>query len=152
MDTQFHRQTKYFSLYFYITGHSTVIIGKGALECKQNCNLSSKVAERFVQIPSRSLIDKLEYKLASLGIQLIEGDEEYTSQAICINDDIVEIHKKLEIREYDFKLAGERDEKKRGLYKDIIVVDSKKKEIVYNADSSDSFNIYESENKAPETD
>ena len=138
MDNHFHRLTKYLALYFYTTGHDLVIVGKGAMEAKQNCELG-RTTEKFVQIPYRSLIDKLKYKLSLLGIRLIEVDEAYTSQASCINDDIIKIHEKMKKGEHDFKPTGKRE--KRGLYKDTITVDGKKRVIVYHADCNGSFNI-----------
>lgn len=115
-DGHFHRLTKYLALLLYYTGHDEVFIGNGALNAKRNCNLSSKVAEKFVQIPFRNLIDKLKYKCESLGIKVKEVSEEFTSKISCLT-------------------GAEGKRIKRGLFKDV------KLGKVFNADCNGSFNI-----------
>ena len=100
----------------YYTGHDEVFIGNDALNAKRCCNLSSKVAEKLVQIPFRNLIDKLKYKCESLGIKVKEVSEEFTSKISCVTG-----------------VVGERI--KRGLFKDV------KLGKVFNADCNGSFNI-----------
>jgi len=123
-DNYFHRLTKYLALFLYYTGHNEVFIGNSALNAKQNCNLSSKVAEKFVQIPFRNLIDKLKYKCEVMGIKVREISEEYTSKVSCVTNKI-----------------GRRI--KRGLFKDL---DLNK---VFNADCNASFNILKKGAKLP---
>jgi len=115
-DNHFHRLTKYLALFLYYTGHDEVFIGNGALNAKRCCNLSSKVAEKFFQIPFRNLIDNLKYKCESLGIKVKEVSEDFTSKISC--------------------LTGEEGERiNRGLFKDV------KLDKVFNADCNGSFNI-----------
>jgi len=123
-DSHFHRLTKYLALLLYYTGHNEVVIGNGALNAKRCCNLSSKVAEKFVQIPFRSLIDKLKYKCESLGIKVREVSEEFTSKISCLTG-----------------AEGKRIE--RGLFKDV------KLGKVFNADCNGSFNILRRGAKLP---
>ena len=93
LDDWFHKLSRWLSELLYRTGHSVLVVGTGALKAKQNCSLSSRVAEKFVQIPFRRFIELLKYKCEEYGIKVIEKDERYTSKACCLNDDIVRAQK-----------------------------------------------------------
>ena len=123
-DSHFHRLTKYLALFLYYTGHNEVFIGNGALNAKRCCNLSSKVAEKFFQIPFRNLIDKLKYKCESLGIKVKEVSEDFTSKISCLT-------------------GAEGKRINRGLFKDL------KLNKVFNADCNRSFNILKRGAKLP---
>ena len=135
-DAHFHRLSKYLALFLYYMGHDELIIGIGALKSKRNCRLGSKTAEKFVQIPYRSLIDKIKYKCEALGIKVREVDETYTSKANCLVDEILENYK---VKEFSGKRIS------RGLYKAKL----NGEEIVFNADCNASFNILRKGAKIP---
>ncbi|MHA1710055.1 MAG: RNA-guided endonuclease InsQ/TnpB family protein [Candidatus Baldrarchaeia archaeon] len=124
-DTHFHRLTKYLALFLYRTGHKTLIIGNGALNAKRGCNLGHKIAEKFVQIPYRSFIEKLRYKCQLLGIEVKEVSEENTSKINCLCDS----------PDARKMLSGQRI--RRGLYLAFL----KGKKVVLNADCNAAFNI-----------
>ena len=136
-DNHLHRFTKYLALFLFITGHSKVYIGNNILDAKNGSNLSKKVNQYFVQLPYRSFIDKLSYKLQWFGIELVEVDESWTSKLSCISDDIHKIQELFNMFKSKVKnilsMCGERI--KRGLLLD------KKLNKVFNADVNASFNI-----------
>ncbi|MCY0878217.1 MAG: hypothetical protein OWU84_04685 [Firmicutes bacterium] len=94
--------------------------------------------QHFVSIPFRKLINMLQYKLADLGIALIETPEPFTSKASALSDDIVEIQAQYrETRKHNqppsIHCSGKRIA--RGLYKD------NRLNKVFHADLNGSFNI-----------
>ena len=124
LDNYFHRLSKYLAVFLYYTGHDELFIGNGVLKSKQSCKLNSIVAEKFVQIPFRNLIDKIKYKCEMFGIKVKEVSEEFTSKISCITNKI-----------------GNR--LKRGLFKDVEL------NKVFNADCNASFNILKRGAKLP---
>jgi len=133
LDDYFHKLSKDLAEFLYRTGHKMLVIGKGALEAKRNCSLSSKVAEKFVQIPFRRFIELLKYKCEEYGIRVIEKDEKYTSKACCLNDDIVRAQK----NEANLRFTGKRI--KRGLYRTVNPWTGK--ELLINADCNAAMNL-----------
>lgn len=57
----------------------TIIVGQNK-GWKQEINLGKRTNQKFVEIPFKSLIDKLTYKAKLIGISLITHEESYTSK------------------------------------------------------------------------
>ena len=89
-----HQISKSIAVYLHATGHDTVFVGYNILDAKNGSKMSKKVNQSFIQIPFRTFIEKLKYKLEWFGIQLKEVDEGWTSKASCISDDIINIQRK----------------------------------------------------------
>ena len=69
-------------------GIGTLVIGKNPF-WKQDCNMSRKNNQQFVQFPHASFINMLSYKAQLVGIQVIVSEESYTSKASFLDlDDI----------------------------------------------------------------
>lgn len=99
----------------------TVIVGYNS-KWKQNAAIG-KTTQKFVDIPFRNLLSKLEYKLEELGIRLIMIEESYTSKASFLDEDKAN---------KGTKFNGKRV--KRGLYKS-------SKGTLINADVNGASNI-----------
>jgi putative transposase len=69
-------------------GIGTVVFGwnKGQ---RQEINLGSKTNQKFVQIPTARLKDRVEQLCAQHGIQFIETEESYTSKASFVDQDVL---------------------------------------------------------------
>ena len=89
-----HQTSKAIAVYLHKTGHDKVFVGNNILEAKNGSDMSKKVNQKFVQIPFRLILDKLEYKLKWFGIKLVEVDESWTSKSSCVTGDILDIQKK----------------------------------------------------------
>ena len=127
----FHKLSRSLSEFLYHTGHSVLIIGTGVLEAKRNSELDRKVNEKFVPIPYRELIEMLRYKCTEYRIKIVEvPNEQYTSMACAVNDDIIEIQESEKP-----KFTGKRVA--RGVYRTVL----NDKEIEANADVNAAFNI-----------
>lgn len=73
-----HKASRYIVNYCKDNNISKIIIGynKG---WKNEVNMSKKTNQKFVEIPYRNLIDKIQYKANEIGIEVIEVEESYTS-------------------------------------------------------------------------
>lgn len=71
----------------------TLVIGKNK-EWKSKVNLGSKNNQKFYQIPFNLLITMLKYKCKSIGIEVIEQEESYTSKASFIDNDDIPVYEK----------------------------------------------------------
>ena len=74
-----HTVTAMVKDYAVAKGIDLVIIGYNQ-GWKQDLNLGAKFNQRFVQIPYRTLIDTLRYKLKEVGIKMQTVEESYTSK------------------------------------------------------------------------
>ena len=64
----------------------TIIIGKNK-EWKQECGMSNKSNQNFVQIPFARFIDMIQYKAENIGIAVILTEESYTSGTSFIDNE-----------------------------------------------------------------
>ena len=106
----------------------TLVIGKNPL-WKQEANMGKRNNQNFVQVPHARFISMLQYKAELVGIQVIVGEESFTSKASFLDLDPIPTYGKVK-QEPTF--SGRRV--KRGLYKS----KSGKK---LNADVNGSYNI-----------
>ncbi len=109
-------------------GIGTLVIGKNPL-WKQETNMGKRNNQTFVQIPHTRFISMLTYKAELVGIQVIVGEESYTSKASFLDNDPIPMWGKTT---QELVFSGKRV--KRGLYKS----KSGKK---LNADVNGSYNI-----------
>ncbi len=109
-------------------GIGTLVIGKNPL-WKQETNIGKRNNQTFVQIPHARFISMLAYKAELVGIQIIVGEESYTSKASFLDNDIIPTWSKTKQNPI---FSGKRV--KRGLYK------SKSGKQI-NADVNGSYNI-----------
>jgi IS605 OrfB family transposase len=124
IDSHFHKLTRMLADYLYETGHKKLYIGKGAIESKNGINLGKITNQNFMSVPFRRLIDMLKYKVEEFGIELKEIDEQYTSKASSISDNILEIQEiyiknRKNKEKTNINFSGRKNSK--GLYKDKIL-------------------------------
>lgn len=112
----------------------TLVIGKNK-EWKNKVNLGSKNNQKFYQIPFNLLITMLKYKCESVGIEVIEQEESYTSKASFIDNDDIPVYEKN--KKYIF--SGKRI--KRSEYKT-------KNNIIIHADVNGAYNIIVKSNRS----
>ena len=112
----------------------TLVIGKNK-EWKNKVNLGSKNNQKFYQIPFNLLITMLKYKCESVGIEVNEQEESYTSKASFIDNDNIPIYE--ENKKYSFN--GKRI--KRSEYKT-------KNQIILHADVNGAYNIIVKSNRS----
>ncbi len=105
-----------------------LVIGKNPL-WKQGTTMGKRNNQTFVQIPHARFIAMLTYKAKLVGIQVIVGEESYTSKASFLDTDVIPTWGQMK---QDPVFSGKRV--KRGLYKS----KSGKK---INADVNGSYNI-----------
>jgi putative transposase len=98
-------------------------------EQRQNVNLGSKNNQKFVQIPTAKLKDRIAQLCEYYGIQFIETEESYTSKASFIDDDSLPT---FGAKPEGWQPSGNRE--KRGLYRTA-------KGYKINADCNGSANI-----------
>ncbi len=106
----------------------TLVIGKNPL-WKQEANMGKRNNQQFVQIPHARFISMVTYKAELVGIQVLVGEESYTSKASFLDSDPIPTYGK---KSQDVVFSGKRV--KRGLYK------SKNGKKI-NADVNRSYNI-----------
>ncbi len=106
----------------------TLVIGKNPL-WKQEVNMGKRNNQQFVQIPHTRFISMLQYKAELVGIQVMVGEESYTSKASFLDSDPIPTYGKVK---EELKFSGRRV--KRGLYKS-------KSGRTINADVNGSYNI-----------
>jgi IS605 OrfB family transposase len=107
----------------------TLIVGvnKG---WKQNANMGRKNNQNFIQIPHYSLREKLKALCETYGIQYIEPEESYTSQASALDNDNIPSYNPDNSVKHTF--SGKRV--KRGLYRS-------KEGVAINSDCNGAWNI-----------
>ena len=71
----------------------TVVIGKN-VGWKQDCNMSRKNNQNFVQIPHAQLIDMITYKAQLVGIKVITTEESWTSKCSFLDHEEICHHDK----------------------------------------------------------
>jgi len=109
-------------------GIGTIVLGwnKGQ---KDSVNMGAKTNQKFVQIPTARLKERIKQLCDIYGIQFIETEESYTSKASFLDSDIIPVYgEKPEL----WKESGKRV--KRGLYRSA-------KNILINADCNGAANI-----------
>ena len=85
-----------------------IIIGKND-GWKQNINLGKKTNQAFCSIPTYLLLEKIKYKAAAEGIEVVFTEESYTSKASFYDHDPLPVYGNVEP-----EFSGRR--KYRGLY------------------------------------
>ena len=96
---------------------------------KDSANMGAKTNQKFVQIPTARLKERIKQLCEIYGIQFIETEESYTSKASFLDSDTIPIYgEKPEL----WKESGKRV--KRGLYRTA-------KNILINADCNGAANI-----------
>ena len=106
----------------------TLIIGKNPL-WKQETNMGKRNNQHFVNIPHARFISMLTYKAELVGIQVLVGEESFTSKVSFLDNDPIPTYGKVKDEP---KFSGHRV--KRGLYKS-------KNGRKINADVNGSYNI-----------
>ncbi len=106
----------------------TLVIGKNPL-WKQEANMGKRNNQNFVQIPHARFIAMLTYKAELVGIQVVVGEESYTSKASFLDYDPIPTYGKVK---QEPVFSGKRV--KRGLYK---AANGRK----INADVNGAYNI-----------
>lgn len=106
----------------------TIVIGKNK-SWKQDVKMRKKDKQTFIQIPFNMLISMITYKANELGINVVEMEESYTSQASFLDGDSIPAYGEVEEKP---RFSGKRIE--RGLYR------SKNGKLI-NADVNGSANI-----------
>lgn len=74
-----HKISRFIVNYCLKHNLNTIVIGNNK-SWKQNINLGKKTNRRFVEIPHKKLIDKIEYKANKEGIRVVVTEESYTSK------------------------------------------------------------------------
>ncbi len=96
---------------------------------KQNSNMGKKNNQKFVQIPSAKLKNRIEQLCIVYGIQFIETEESYTSKASSLDLDPIPVYGE---KPAGWKPSGKRV--KRGLYRSANGIE-------FNADINGAINI-----------
>lgn len=81
---------------------------------KQEINLGANTNQKFVQVPTARLKDRIAQLCLQYGIQFVETEESYTSKASFLDNDVLPTYGE-KPKEQDFKFSGKRV--KRGLYR-----------------------------------
>ncbi len=110
-------------------GIGTLVIGKNP-GWKQECKMSKKNNQHFVQLPHARFIDMLTYKAKLVGITVLVQEESYTSKASFLDRDPIPVFGEEDADKVTF--SGRRV--KRGMYK---ASNGRK----FNADINGSYNI-----------
>lgn len=122
MDDFMHKSSRYIVNQLVSKGINTLIIGKND-GWKQDINIGKVNNQNFVQIPFESLINKLIYKCAMVGINVEIVKESYTSKCSFLDGETIEKHE---------TYLGKRIH--RGLFRSA-------QGILINADVNGSYNI-----------
>ena len=93
-------------------GIGTLVIGKNA-GWKQECKMSRKNNQHFVQLPHARFIDMLTYKAKLVGIEVLVQEESYTSKASFLDLDPIPVYGEKDADKVKFN--GRRIT--RGMYK-----------------------------------
>lgn len=109
-------------------GIGTIVFGWNKKQ-KDSANMGAKTNQKFVQIPTARLKERIKQLCEIYGIQFIETEESYTSKASFLDSDTIPVYgEKPEL----WKESGKRV--KRGLYRTA-------KNILINADCNGAANI-----------
>lgn len=80
VDSYIHQSSKMLVAQLVNIGVTEVAIGKNE-QWKQSINLGQRTNQSFVQVPHARFVKILTYKLQQVGIQVVVGEESYTSRA-----------------------------------------------------------------------
>lgn len=83
-----HQCTRLLVKEFLSLGVTGVAIGKNDM-CQTDINLGKATNQKFVRIPQARFIDILTYKLEAVGIEVVVGEESYTSKASFLDWDTI---------------------------------------------------------------
>lgn len=115
IDDYFHKVSYFLINYCLKNDIGTIVIGKNE-GWKNEINLGRVTNQKFVNIPFEKLINLIEYKAESYGIEVIIREESYTSKSDALALDKLPIFDKKTKEKHTF--LGKR--KKRGLYQSSI--------------------------------
>jgi putative transposase len=90
LENYFHHTSKYIVDLCVAHGIGTIIIGRNEGQ-KQRINLGRRNNQAFGSVPFAKLIQKIQYKAALKGIQVIFTEESYTSQASYLDNDAMPV-------------------------------------------------------------
>jgi putative transposase len=107
-----NKTTRYIINHCLDNGIGKIVIGHNK-EWKQSIHIGKANNQKFVQIPHRKLIDKLQSMCKRYGIQFVKQEESYTSKASFLDKDLIPVLGEKE--ELNRKFSGEGIY--RGLYK-----------------------------------
>ena len=128
VDNYLHKASKQIVSLAKQNNINTIVIGKND-NWKQDCNMSKKNNQNFVNIPHSRFIEMISYKCEIEGINIKLQEESYTSKASFLDLDGIPIY-----GNNNSKIIFSGYRKSRGLYV------SKIKGII-NADVNGSYNI-----------
>ena len=128
LQSELHKVTSFFSLYFDEMAIEKVFVGKNQ-GWKQEISLGKKTNQTFTQIPFTTFISQLTYKCSARGIEVVEQEESYTSKASFVDQDEIPTYGKGNEK---FAFSGKRVS--RGMYRT-------KNGFLLNADVNGSYNI-----------
>ena len=109
LENYFHHVSKFIVDLCLKNQIGKIVIGKND-SWKQNINLGKKMNQNFCMIPIYLLLEKIKYKAAIQGIDVIFTEESYTSQSSFFDNDLLPVYGDENIP----KFSGKR--KYRGLY------------------------------------
>ena len=126
---KFHKITRYLINYCLKNNIGIIVIGHNKLQ-KQNYDKSAIQNQHFCFIPNVKFLIMLKLCCATVGIQVIETEESYTSQASFLDNDEILTYKNGQNK--DYKFSGKR--KHRGLFvsKNGILINADVKSIYEN--------------------
>ena len=137
IENYFHHTSKFIIDNCIKYGITTIIIGRNN-GWKKNIKMRRNQKENFKYIPFEELFNKIKYKAALAGIEVVFIEESYTSKASFLDKDFIPTYDKNNNETYEF--SGKRI--KRGLYKS-------KDGTIINADCNGSGNIGRKSNIIP---
>ncbi|NJK73796.1 MAG: IS200/IS605 family element transposase accessory protein TnpB [Microcoleus sp. SU_5_6] len=88
VDSYLHQTTRLLVSEFLALGVTKVAIGKNT-QWKTSINLGKQTNQKFVQVPHARFIEILTYKLNDVGIEVVVGEESYTSKASFLDWDTI---------------------------------------------------------------
>ena len=88
VDSYLHQSARMLVKEFLVLGVTKVAIGKND-QWKTSINVGKKTNQKFVQIPHARFIEILTYKLEAIGIDVVVGEESYTSRASFLDWDTI---------------------------------------------------------------
>ena len=129
IDNYLHKASKHVVKILSDNNISKLVVGSNK-QWKNECNMSKRNNQNFVQIPHSRFISMITYKCELAGIRVIIQEESYTSKASFLNLDFIPTYGKITTEP---SFSGYR--KCRGLYK------IKGQKTLINADVNGSYNI-----------
>jgi putative transposase len=127
LENYFHHVSRFVVDYCVDRVIGRIIIGKNG-GWKSGMNLGKKTNQNFQYIPFERLIQKIQYKAAMVGIEVVLTEEAYTSQSSFLDNDPLPMYE----RGVKHEFSGKRIH--RGLYRS-------RDGFVLNADVNGSLNI-----------